>query len=199
MTEQRSTMLTDSKGRAGSSSSGRRWSPARSRWFAVGLLVLALTTVSCEARRADKAYLHGDYGTAYKELLYLAEAGDARAQYDLGVMYDTGRGVPQSNEEALKWYRMAAEQGEARALYNLGLMYANGQGVPQDYVQAYFWISLSAARGDQNAIEARDYFDEKMTVEERAKAKQLVRDFEQAREKAGSCPTCGMFGGRSSP
>ncbi len=96
-------------------------------------------------------------------------------------MYDTGRGVPQSNEDALKWYRMAAKQGEARAQYNLGLMYANGQGVPQDYVQAYFWISLSAAQGNRHALEARDYFDEKMTVEQRAKAKQLVRDFELAK------------------
>ncbi len=80
MPEQRSTILTDSKGRAGSSSSGRGWSPARSRWFAVGWLLLALTTVSCEARRADRAYLRGDYGTSYKEQEYLAEAGDARAQ-----------------------------------------------------------------------------------------------------------------------
>ncbi|MGH7165548.1 MAG: tetratricopeptide repeat protein [Nitrospiraceae bacterium] len=199
MTEPRSTRSTDSNGRAGSSSNERRYLPGRSRWFAVGWLVLALATVSCEARRADRAYLRGDYGTAYKELLYLAEAGDARSQYDLGVMYDTGRGVPQSNEEALKWYGMAAKQGEARAQYNLGLMYANGQGVPQDHVEAYFWISLSAGQGNRHALDARDYYDEKMTAEQVAKARQRLHQHEEAKKKSDSCPTCGMFGGKSSP
>lgn len=28
----------------------------------------------------------------------------AKAQYDLGSMYENGRGVPQSSEEAYKWY-----------------------------------------------------------------------------------------------
>ncbi len=199
MTEPRSTLSTDSKWGAGSSASGQRCLLSQSQWFAVGLVVLVLTTISCEARRADRAYKRGDYEKAFKEQQYLAEAGDARAQYDLGVMYDRGDGVPQSDEEALKWYKMAAKQGEARAQYNLGLMYANGQGVPQDYVEAYFWISLSAAQGNQHALEARDYFDEKMTVEQRTRAKQLVRDFQDAREKAGSCTTCGLFKGKSAP
>ena len=199
MTEPRSGVSTDSSGRDGSCSSGRGCLQGRIRWLVVGGLVLALITVSCEARRADKAYLRGDYGTAYKELLYLAEAGDARSQYDLGVMYDTGRGVPQSNEEALKWYGVAAKQGEARAQYNLGLMYANGQGVPQDYVEAYVWISLSAAEGDRHALDARDYFDGKMTAEQVAKARQRLHQHEEAKKKSDSCPTCGMFGGKSSP
>ena len=45
------------------------------------------------------------------------------AQYNLGVMYDNGDGVPQDYKEAVKWYRLAAEQGDASAQYNLGLMY----------------------------------------------------------------------------
>jgi hypothetical protein len=155
--------------------------------------------MACEARRADRAYRRGDYEKAFKEQQYLAEAGDIRAQYDLGVMYDTGQGVPQSDEEALKWYKLAAKQGEGRAQYNLGLMYMNGQGVPQDYVEAYLWISLSAAQGNQHAMDARDYVDEKMTVEQRVRAKQLVRDYERAKRQAESCTMCSMVEGRSSP
>src|SRR2546426_1638447 len=128
-------------------------------------LVLCLGTLSCEARRSDKAYRSGDYAKAAKELEYIAEEGDARAQYDLGLLYDTGRGVPQSNEKALQWYRKAAEQGESKAQYNLGLMYANGQGVQQDYARAYFWTSLSAAQGNGHAMDARDILYEKMTPE----------------------------------
>ena len=56
----------------------------------------------------------------------LAEQGDAEAQISLGIMYDYGRGVPEDDTEAVKWYRKAAEQGVAKAQYNLGVMYTNG-------------------------------------------------------------------------
>ena len=46
-----------------------------------------------------------------------AEAGDATAQLDLGLMYGTGRGVPQDFAEAVGWYRKAAEQGTALAQF----------------------------------------------------------------------------------
>ena len=36
-------------------------------------------------------------------------------------MYGAGRGVPQDDAEAVRWYRLAAEQGEASAQYNLGV------------------------------------------------------------------------------
>jgi TPR repeat protein len=103
----------------------------------LGIGVLCLLIGACiEDRRADKAYLHGDHSKTAKELRYLAEHGDVRAQYDLGVLYDRGEGVPQDNHEAMNWYHRAAEQGEARAQDNPGLMlYANGQGVPQDYAR----------------------------------------------------------------
>jgi TPR repeat protein len=82
------------------------------------------------------AYTRGDYATALKKWRPLAEAGDATAQYNLGVMYAEGRGVPQDDEEAAKWFRLAAEQGNAGAQNNLGVMYANGHGVPRDYREA---------------------------------------------------------------
>ena len=65
-----------------------------------------------------------DYETAYKLFLPLAEQGDADAQFNLGVMYDEGDGVPQDYKEAFKWYRFAAEQGVALAQTYLGVMYA---------------------------------------------------------------------------
>ncbi|MDE4699642.1 SEL1-like repeat protein, partial [Klebsiella pneumoniae] len=44
-----------------------------------------------------------------------AEAGDAKAQYNLGVAYATGQGVRQDNRTAVEWYRKAADQGDATA------------------------------------------------------------------------------------
>ena len=58
-----------------------------------------------------------------------ADQGHTVAQYNLGVFYDSGRGVKQSDKEAVRWYQKAADQGHAGAQYNLGVMYPNGQGV----------------------------------------------------------------------
>jgi VWFA-related protein len=80
-----------------------------------------------------------------------AELGDVQAQYNLAVMYDTGRGVPQDYARAVVWYRKAAEHGFVRAQYNLALMYAGGQGVPQDYAQALAWYRKAADLGDAPA------------------------------------------------
>ena len=47
--------------------------------------------------------------------LLAAEQGEASAQFNLGYMYATGRGVAEDNTEAVRWYRLAAEQGHAGA------------------------------------------------------------------------------------
>ena len=49
------------------------------------------------------------------ETLEQADAGDAEAQYSLGMMYAYGEGVPEDDVEAVKWYRMAAEHGDEEA------------------------------------------------------------------------------------
>ena len=45
----------------------------------------------------------GDYQTAFKLWLPLAELGDVAGQYNLGLMYKNGKGVKQDNAEAVKW------------------------------------------------------------------------------------------------
>ena len=80
-----------------------------------------------------------------------AAQGDADAQFNLGVMYAEGYGVPQDYVEAGTWYRLAADQGDADAQFNLGVMYAEGYGVPQDYVEAGTWYRLAADQGDAKA------------------------------------------------
>ena len=63
----------------------------------------------------------------------------AEAQVLLGGMYGNGRGVPQDEVEAVRWFRLAAEQGNAEAQLYLGVMYSNGRGVPQDDAEAVRW------------------------------------------------------------
>ena len=82
------------------------------------------------------------------ELRALAEQGDADAQFNLGVRYAAGRGVPLDWAEAVRWYRLAAEQGFANAQFVLGIMYANGEGVRQDDAGAVRWFRRAADQGD---------------------------------------------------
>ncbi len=68
-------------------------------------------------QRGDAAYQRGDYATAIRELRPLAEQGHATAQYNLGSMYYSGRGVPQDDAQAHMWYNLAASRfspGERR-------------------------------------------------------------------------------------
>jgi TPR repeat protein len=82
-----------------------------------------------------------------KEIEKLAESGNVEAQFNLGLMFDQGQGVPQNYTEAAKWYRKAAEQGHADAQYFLGTMYIQGQGVPQNYTEATTWLKKAAEQG----------------------------------------------------
>ncbi len=75
----------------------------------------------------------GDYATALKEFLPLAERGNQGAQFNLGKMYRSGLGVLKDNKEALKWYLKSAEQGNPRAQFNVGWMHLEGWGTPKNY------------------------------------------------------------------
>ena len=88
-----------------------------------------------------------DYATAIKLWRPLAEQGDAKAQFSIGVMYANGHGFTKDNKKAVKWYRLAAEQGHAAAQSNLGVMYSFGWGVLQDYKEAVKWYRLAAEQG----------------------------------------------------
>ena len=90
-----------------------------------------------------------------------AEQGKASAQYNLGLMYDFGKGIPQDYKKAVYWYIKAAEQGEALAQYNLGLMYEKGEGVPQDYKKAVYWYTKAAEQGKALAQYALGFMYEK--------------------------------------
>ncbi|MCJ7593009.1 MAG: hypothetical protein MUO51_16825 [Woeseiaceae bacterium] len=63
-------------------------------------------------RKVDKVFESGDFERAF--FLYqneLAPLGDKYAQYMVGYMYLTGRGVEENRITASAWYRLAAERG----------------------------------------------------------------------------------------
>ena len=113
--------------------------------------------------------------TEIEQLRLAAEQGVASAQFNLGLMYADGRGVPQDYQEALKWYRLAAEQGVARAQFNLGLMYADGRGVLKDRILAHIWFNIAGANGHAQAREIRDTVERELTRAEVTRATELAR------------------------
>jgi len=122
-------------------------------YLVLGLfLATALPPVAHASLEAgEAAYRKGDYAAALRAFRPLAEQGQARAQFNLGVLYDDGRGVPQDHREAAKWFRLAAEQGNATAQNNLGLMFERGEaGLGPNLEVAYALFNLSAT-GDPSA------------------------------------------------
>jgi uncharacterized protein len=114
--------------------------------FALLFIVISFQA-GADFRAGGEAYERGDYETAAKEFLPLAEKGDHRAMYALGSMYAAGQGVPPDLKEAFKWFQKAARYGRPDAEYKIGLMYASGQGVDQDYRKALHWFGKSAKKG----------------------------------------------------
>jgi uncharacterized protein len=128
------------------------------------------------------AFQKGDYVGAAKEWRPLAEEGDAIAQFNLGLLYLDGHGVPQSPMEAANWFRRAAEQDYTQAQHNLGAMYGSGQGVKRDYVQAYKWLNICAAKGNSGCVTQRDLIAKKLKPGQVAEAQRLATDFKPQKE-----------------
>ena len=104
----------------------------------------------------------GRWGSANCDREAKVGIGDAVAQYNLGLSYYKGVGIPRDYKEAVKWFRLAAEQGNGDAQVNLGVMFYQGQGVPapprqserhffqrpEHYKEAVKWFRLAAEQAN---------------------------------------------------
>ena len=106
-----------------------------------------------------------------------AEAGNADAQFNLGVLLDNGfddkgRFVGAKREEAISWLRKAAKNGLSRAQCKLAQIYAAGEN-PADLERAgsWFMVAMDNASGG-GGISARDGFEK---VARRLSSEQLSR------------------------
>ena len=73
-----------------------------------------------------------------------ANVVSANRQYEIGLRYEKGLGIPINLEQAFKWYTRAAIQGDARAQFNLASLYENGRGVKRSLKQALKWYRKAA-------------------------------------------------------
>jgi TPR repeat protein len=114
----------------------------------------SLATPRARAFTVDAAYSamkRGDFDNAMSELKPLAAKGDPDAEFLLGMLYDSGKGVARNQATAASWYRKAAEQKHLFAQVYLGALYYSGQGVKQNYGEAARWFRGPAAAGNDQA------------------------------------------------
>jgi len=111
----------------------------------LGTLFLLASPVWADTAAGMQAFKNKDYGKAFTEWKAAADAGQAEAQFDLGVLYAQGKGVQRDLTMAERWYRKAAEQGNAEAEFALGQMYSRGWGVPRDEADALRWFQMASS------------------------------------------------------
>jgi TPR repeat protein len=93
----------------------------------------------------------GDYVTAFRELLPVAQAGDPNAQFFIATMYRGVPGVTQNDVEAAKWFKRSAENGNVEAQWTVANLYREGRGVRYDLAEAAIWFRRAADNGHARA------------------------------------------------
>jgi hypothetical protein len=99
-------------------------------------------------QKADSLFEKGEYERAmfiYRE--ELAPLGDKFAQYMVGYMNYSGRGVPEDSVAASAWYRLAAERGEANYVKVRDLLFSKLNDEQREN-SASLYAELRAQMGD---------------------------------------------------
>ena len=109
---------------------------------------------------ADSLCLEKKYVEAIELYRRAAELGDAEAQYKLGKMLYSGKGVEKSTEEAMRLFRLSAEQGYESAEFRLGAAYQLGWDIEKDEGLAFYWYKRSAEHGNVKAMLYIGYYFE---------------------------------------
>jgi len=89
----------------------------------------------------------------FKRTKNAAEGGDAKAQFNLAVMYAKGEGIQQDYSKAREWYEKAAEQGHSKAQFYLSVLcYQDSINDGGGYIkEAIEWGEKAAEQGDPEA------------------------------------------------
>ncbi len=107
-----------------------------------GIVAQANTLEEARQKLAEK-----DYAAAHAIYLALANQNDAKACYNLGLMYQDGDGVTKNMDEALKWYTKSADLGYKEAQYLLASLVFQRQTQSISYPQAVTYYEQAAKQG----------------------------------------------------
>jgi len=98
--------------------------------------------------------LPADWYAGFKLWLAHAEAGDTKAQYNVGRCYHRGDGIDQDKDKALYWYLKAADQNDPRALFNLYLLYSNEKNQVFNHQKSEEYLTKAIDLNEPRALSA---------------------------------------------
>lgn len=112
---------------------------------------------------------------AARELHQAADAGNAEAQYNLGLQYSRGTFAPADPRAAIHYLEKAANQNHAAAQVALFVIFEQGKGVQPDLARSRFWLGKAAGLGHTDAMYyfARRYAEGKITFGNVAHAREI--------------------------
>lgn len=146
------------------------------------ILVFVLITFGVYANTFNEAvenYNKGEFTKAFDTFYLLAKEGNAKAQYNVGLLYALGKGAQKSVSNARKWYEKAAKQGNAKAQYNLGKLYHDtAQHDAHAYEKAKYWYEKAVQGGvvEANNNLASLYIDGLGVKKDEKKAVELLEE-----------------------
>jgi hypothetical protein len=120
----------------------------------------------------------GQVAKALKDLKSIADRGDGEASYVLGDIYLLGDSVKQSDNEAMKWFRISSKLGNPDAQFKLGLLYSEGTNIKRDLKKAYLWVFISYTQNKEADVK-KYLFD----IEKRLSSQEVLR----LKREAESC------------
>jgi len=85
------------------------------------------------------------------ELVQFANAGNARASFELGERYRQGRGVIKDEQEAFKWYAKAGETKDIEVSFRLGVMFDDWDSVFSTKYLVFRSLEAAALCGHQRS------------------------------------------------
>ena len=116
------------------------------------LFTIAVNLCADNFEKAVENYNKGAYIKALDGFFALAKKGDDKAQYNVAMMYASGKGLKASHSEAMRWYEKAAKQDNADAQYNLAQLYHSmGDKDPHAYEKAKYWYEKAVENGIKQA------------------------------------------------
>ncbi len=114
-----------------------------------GVSSLGLGLVGCsDYHRARRAYEVGRFTEALQILEKLAEGGDAKAQYEIALMYLQGIGTRVDPARGGYWMLAAANNGNVSAMVEIGGRFESGANVERNYLLSFTWYRRAAALED---------------------------------------------------
>lgn len=119
------------------------------KWYAVAQVKYSPAAV---ARGFIYDTVDDDYQQALADYQRAALRDDPVAQFNIGLIYEKGKGQPSDFTKAKEMYLKAAEKGHRQAMVQLAGLYLNGLVGARDEQQALQWYTKAANLGDRDAL-----------------------------------------------